>query len=178
MSGTINTVGSKSGVIGGKTQVKTGDSARSYLSSSMTNRSGETFTSSFTNDWIDNSAIFAHHADGLKVLISGTYLVTWGVYTFSASNSSPINETYFQEYLAYKNNGTPDTEISKTYTIFIRPHDGHNDRYRKPSNAHIIQLNANDVVAHRIWKNGGNNYTVAGGINDTFLTMTYLSEHT
>ena len=177
MSGIINTVGSKSGVIGGKTQVKTGDSARSYLTSSMTNRSGETYTSGFTNDWIDNSDIFAHHADGLKVLISGTYLACWGIYTYSASVSSPINENYMQEYLAYKNNGTPDTAIAKTYTIYVRPHDGHDDRYRKPANSHIIQLNANDVIAHRIQKNAGNNYTISGGLTDTFVAMTYLSEH-
>jgi len=178
MSGIINTVGSKSGVIGGKTHTRIGDSARSYLTATMNNRSGETFTSGFTNDWIDNSNLFAHHADGLKVLISGTYLVDWAVYTYAHSSGSPINENYFQEYLAYKNNGSPDTQISKTYTIYCRPHDGDAYRYRKLSNAHTIQLNANDVVGMRVNKNAGNNYVISAGINDTYLTMTYLSEHT
>ena len=170
-----------SGVTGGTGltgHARIGDSARSYLTSSMDNRSGETWTSGFTNDWIDNSNIFAHHADGLKVLISGTYLVTWSIYTYSNSNGSPINESYQQHYLAYKNNGSPDTQISKTYMIFCRPHDGDSYRYHKAANAHTIQLNANDVIGIRVNQAGGNNYKISGGSNDTWIVLTYLSEHT
>jgi hypothetical protein len=175
LSGEIS--GAVTGGSGLTGHARIGDSARSYLTSPMANQSGETFLTGFTNDFNDNTAIFAHHADGLKVLISGTYLCTWSLYTYSQSTSSPINENYCQFYLTYKNNGSPDNVISKTYMIYTRPHDGDAYRYNKLANAHTIQLNANDVIAMKVNQSSGNAYYISAGTTGSFLVLTYLSEH-
>ena len=204
MSGIINSTGAKSGVIGttvGGTNAanvgsgalpvgvtggtgltghaRIGDSTRSFLAASMTNRpAGLTYITGMQSDYIDNAAVYEHHADGIKVLLGGTYLIQWSVYTYSHTNASPVNENYTQEYLTYKNNASPDTLISKSYVIFCRPHDGDGHRYWKMAHSHAIQLNANDVVGMYVNTSAGNNYKVSSGINDTFISMTYLSEHT
>jgi len=179
--GTVTSGTLGSGVTGGSGLTghgRIGDTARSYMTSTLSNQSGGTFVTGFTNDYIQNSTLFEHHADGIKVLIAGTYLVTWSIYTYSNSSSSPINENYSVERIAYKNNGTPDTAHPDVNVYYIRPHDGHADRYTKSAHANTVTVNANDVLGLYFEASGGNNYKIVGSINATFLAITYLSEHT
>ena len=114
-------------------------------------------------------------ANGLKVKIAGTYLITWSLYTYSQTSGS-ISPSYSQEHLAFGlNSGNPDTNIHDTYIIWIRTSHGHADRYHKRANAHTLPLAANTVIAHHSYVNSGT-YRASGGADGTFLVMTYLSD--
>ena len=152
-----------------------GKAARSYLTNTIQNLTGANILTGYTNDWNQDTDIFEHHANGLKVKIAGTYLITWSLYSYSQSSGS-INPNYSQEHLAFGlNSGNPDTHVHDTYIIWVRTSHGHADRYHKRGNAHILPLAANTVMAHRSNVDSGT-YRASGGADGTFLVMTYLSD--
>ena len=152
-----------------------GKAARSYLTNTIQNLTGANILTGYTNDWNQDTDIFEHHANGLKVKIAGTYLITWSLYSYSQSSGS-INPNYSQEHLAFGlNSGNPDTHVHDTYIIWVRTSHGHADRYHKRGNAHIHPLAANTVIAHRSNVDSGT-YRASGGPDGTFLVMTYLSD--
>ena len=75
-----------------------GKAARSYLTNTIQNLTGANILTGYTNDWNQDTDIFEHHANGLKVKIAGTYLITWSLYSYSQSSGS-INPNYSQEHL-------------------------------------------------------------------------------
>jgi len=151
------------------THGRIGASARSYLTSNANNQTGSVYITGMTSQWIRNTDVFEAAANGIKVKIAGTYLCTWGIYTYSTGTSS--SGTYHQEYLTI--NGAT---ISDTHTIYCRSLDGHADRYELKGHAHTITLSANDIIGLQVHFNSATG-TISSGVGGTHLALTYISEN-
>ena len=160
----------KSGVVGIPRLGAIGDSASIYLTTALNNQTTGTYLTGFTAAYNRNTTIFETQANGIKVLVSGTYLINWTIFSYSTNADG-----YSQEYLTTGG----DTKITETYVLYVRSEDGDVQRYSKFGNAHILPIAANTVVGMFVYVGytGTDAYTVAADTAGTRLAMTYQSEH-
>ena len=124
MSGILNSVGSRSGLIG----INIGEASKAKLASTFTGVSGVQYLTSWTLVHNDNTKLYSIATYGIQVHLTGTYMVNINCFTEGRSGS-----THSYMYLSKDETGLYETPLnaSSVYTLDDGGADGHSGRQHK-----------------------------------------------
>ena len=90
MSGIVGGAGSKSGLIG----IETGHACCAYLTTTQTNESGTRYLTPWAFLFNDNTGLYLIDTFGIKITVSGTYMVNMSGFTENRSESAYCHATF------------------------------------------------------------------------------------
>lgn len=118
-----------------------------------------------------DSSMFTTSNGGITVSLAGTYLVNYGAYFWNQSSTAG----YMVTSLAIMPNGGSRSTVGPTYHILNNATGGDSSQYTLHYHGTAISLNANDLVDMEVNRSDG---TYAINHHETFIRLTYLSDHT
>jgi hypothetical protein len=179
LSGSANNLGTvTAGTIVDKTVTdvsRKGNSCRMYLTNTIASITGNQYCAdhAMSLDYNDDATLYSPQTSagksGIKILVAGTYLFTWSMYTEGLSDSNG----YVQQYLSEVSSS--NVTISRTYYIFGHDGVGTGGDWHKPLQASTLQIAANQII-NTFWNRSSGSMTCSGGDSSTFLVATYLHD--
>ena len=183
MSGIVNSTGAKSGIIGTTVgtpvagDARLGKTCRMYLTSTISNSGpGILYMANYgmTTDYNEDTDLYLpvngpSGGTGIKILVAGTYLFHWSIYTQDHNDSGGL----MQEYLAVTVPSVSDTVIQQSYFII----GGVDLTYGwyKQNHVTVAQIAVNKYVNVMNNRSAGTR-TIAAGQDGTFITATFLHD--
>ena len=164
MSGIIGGAGSKSGLVG----IETGHACCAYMTTTQNNESGTRYLTPWAFLFNDNAGLYSIDTWGIKITVSGTYMVNMSCFTEDRSNngyqhaifshsqtSVPTWGDVGQDFYVLDDSGTGDTSGERITQASSRP----------------LTLTAGLTYGIQLQQNSGTRNISGSGLNSLGLTL-------